>query len=88
MHSEKNSQGRHGKSAFRILRDTQLLDRSSICSIRSALVNRISSKITMTVGLLINPRNKEVMEPCHMTGTFQASLSSAVTTTRSQEKEL
>jgi hypothetical protein len=48
-----------------------------IDSIR-ALVNRISSKITMAVDLLFHPKNKKAMEPCHVTGMFQTSLLSTV----------
>jgi hypothetical protein len=55
--------------------------------IRSLLVYRIMIKITIAIGLLFTPRNKEVMEPCHVTGMFQTSMSSTVMAT-SQEKKL
>ncbi len=42
----------------------------------------------MAVGLLFPPRNKKVMEPCHVTGMFQTSLSSAGVRTTNKDKEL
>ncbi len=77
---------------FIFLQDIQWLNRSSICLIRSTLVNRISSKIAMAVDLLFHPR-KKVMEPCHVTGMFQTYMLSTsrvlgcVMTARSQEEK-
>jgi hypothetical protein len=73
-------QGHHGgKSVFLIfLGDAQMLDQSSVSSIRSPLVYRIIGRITMTVGLLFAPRN-------NVTGMSKFQCRVRAT---SQEKEL
>jgi hypothetical protein len=53
-----------------------MLDQSSLCSILS--LYRKIIKIRIAVGLLFAPRNKKVMEPCHVTGMFQTPNFSAV----------